>query len=94
MLDVNVAGINSQAVFKLAKSQDNPGDTFFAATCSHVVNELVTGHSAKATLYPLLGEGFEKRVKVPHYQVLQQMSPTCVWKMHLTMHTVGRVLNA
>ena len=36
-------------------TQDNPGDTFFVATCSHVVKELVTGHSAKVTLYPLLG---------------------------------------
>ena len=46
--------------------QDNPGDTFFVATPVHVVSELVTGNSAKATLYPLLGDQvqlLEKRVK-------------------------------
>ena len=67
MLQVYVAGINSHTVFKLAKTTpDNPKDTFFAATSSHIVNELVTGHSAKATLYPMLGAGvkvLEKRVK-------------------------------
>ena len=54
MLDVDVAVVNSQAVFKLAKNSNQPSRNFFAATYSYLNKELVTGQSAKATLYPLL----------------------------------------
>ena len=46
-------------------TQDNPGDTFFVATCNHAIKDLATGQSTKTTLYQLLGdqvEVVEKRV--------------------------------
>ena len=74
MLYGDVVGINSKAIFKLANNsrQDllavlhQALDTFFRATFSDIINEIVTGQCVKATLYPLLEdqlEVFAKRVK-------------------------------
>ena len=66
MLEVDVAGINSQAVFKLANNSRQSRRHFLS---SYMYKELVTGHSAKATFYPLPGyqvEVLEKASKIPH----------------------------
>ena len=46
-----------------ATTQDNPRDSSFAATNSRVINEVDSGHSSKATLYPLVGDQVESLEK-------------------------------
>ena len=77
MLDV--AGINSHTVFKMANNSRQSRRNFLL----QLVSDLVAGHRAKTTLHPLLGEEvqvLEKRVKC--HKCNKNLTTKCCSRCH------------